>query len=461
MRKLFLFLLLIVLSCEYSGKYLKIGDQFFREGNYPAAIKEYGKAEAINPHNATIFLHRGKALERLGLFDSAAIDFQKNLKYDDRNAEAMGHLAWCWYSTTPPKREACRKQMKVALEIDPSLSELWYLSGRMHFHSNDLPKAELALKKAISLEKNYTDAMGLLARVLERSQRLAQAVPLVSKVLKLDPKNAEATHVAAEVSRSQNRKELARRQDQRAHFLDPSFSIPIETEASTSMVKEVNPGKTSSEAVVFHPVKPNPAGRIIPKEELALPPLAEFLTADPSLAFDTPNDSVFEQLLFRMLDSALLDSSLLANLPLDSTQKTEIIQSLSKEPLELKELDSTSFLSKTIQLQQQRANPASNINFDSLSAIVIADTALSAIEKGLWIRFWVENRDYTVLKTLFKSSSFTNSLNLPNGSANLFLAVAHHRLDQPTLANQYFRMACKDIPLSPLIFSKEKILINR
>ena len=226
MRKLFLFLLLIVLSCEYSGKYLKIGDQFFREGNYPAAISEYAKAEAINPHNATIFLHRGKALERLGLFDSAAIDFQKNLTYDDRNAEAMGHLSWCWYSTTPPKREACRKQMKVALEIDPSLSELWYLSGRMHFHSNDLPKAELALKKAISLEKNYTDAMGLLARVLERSQRLAQAVPLVSKVLKLDPKNAEATHVAAEVSRSQNRKELARRQDQRAHFLDPSFSIP-------------------------------------------------------------------------------------------------------------------------------------------------------------------------------------------------------------------------------------------
>jgi tetratricopeptide (TPR) repeat protein len=395
------------------------------------------------------------------LFDSAAIDFQKNLTYDDRNAEAMGHLAWCWYSTTPPKREACRKQMKVALEIDPSLSELWYLSGRMHFHSNDLPKAELALKKAISLEKNYTDAMGLLARVLERSQRLAQAVPLVSEVLKLDPKNAEATHVAAEVSRSQNRKELARRQEQRAHFLDPSFSIPIETEASTSIVKEVNPGKTSSEAVVFHPVKPNPAGRIIPKEELALPPLAEFLTADPSLAFDTPNDSVFEQLLFRMLDSALLDSSLLANLPLDSTQKTEIIQSLSKEPLELKALDSNSFLSKTIQLQQQRANPASNLNFDSISAVVIADTALSAIEKGLWIRFWVENRDYTVLKTLFKSSSFTNSLNLPNGSANLFLAVAHHRLDQPTLANQYFRMACKDIPLSPLIFSKEKILINR
>lgn len=461
MRKLFLFLLLIVLSCEYSGKYLKIGDQFFREGNYPAAIKEYGKAEAINPHNATIFLHRGKALERMGLFDSAAIDFQKNLTYDDRNAEAMGHLAWCWYSTTPPKREACRKQMKVALEIDPSLSELWYLSGRMHFHSNDLPKAELALKKAISLEKNYTDAMGLLARVLERSQRLAQAVPLVSNVLKLDPKNAEATHVAAEVSRSQNRKELARRQDQRAHFLDPSFPLPAESEITSTASSVANPSESPPEAVVFHPVKPNPAGRIIPKEELSLPPLSEFLTADSSLAFDTPTDTVFEQLLLRIIDSSLIDSFVLANLPLDSSQKIGLVQSIFSTGVETLELDSSSFLSKTIQLQQQRTNPASVVNFDSISAIVIADTALSAFEKGMWIRFWVKNHDYTVLKTLFKSASFTNSLNLPNGSTNLFLAVAHHRLDQPTLANQYFRMACKDIPLSPLIFSKEKILINR
>jgi tetratricopeptide (TPR) repeat protein len=461
MRNLYLLLLLIIGSCEYSGKYLKTGDRYFQEANYPAAISEYAKAEAINPHNATIFLHRGKALERLGLFDSAAIDFQKNLTYDDRNAEAMGHLAWCWYSTTPPKREACRKQMKVALEIDPSLSELWYLSGRMHFHSNDLPKAELALKKAISLEKNYTDAMGLLARVLERSQRLVQAVPLVSKVLKLDPKNAEATHVAAEVSRSQNRKELARRQDQRAHFLDPSFPLPRESESTITTAVEAKPSESPPEAVVFHPVKPNPAGRIIPKEELSLPPLSEFLTAENSATFDTPNDSVFEQLLFRIIDSALLDSSLLANLPLDSAQKTEIIHSLSKEPLELKELDSTSFLSKTIQLQQQRANPASNLNFDSISAIVIADTALSAFEKGLWIRFWVKNHDYTIIKPLFKGSGFTNSLNLPNGSSELFLAVAHHRLEQPSLANHYFRMACKEIPLSPLLFNKEKVPIHR
>jgi hypothetical protein len=254
---------------------------------------------------------------------------------------------------------------------------------------------------------------------------------------------------------------LARRQDQRAHFLDPSFPLPRESESTITTAVEAKPSESPPEAVVFHPVKPNPAGRIIPKEELSLPPLSEFLTAENSATFDTPNDSVFEQLLFRIIDSALLDSSLLANLPLDSAQKTEIIHSLSKEPLELKELDSTSFLSKTIQLQQQRANPASNLNFDSISAIVIADTALSAFEKGLWIRFWVKNHDYTIIKPLFKGSGFTNSLNLPNGSSELFLAVAHHRLEQPSLANHYFRMACKEIPLSPLLFNKEKVPIHR
>jgi Flp pilus assembly protein TadD len=83
MRKLLFLLFFIVFACEYSGKYLKTGDQYFKNGNYALAIQEYQKAEKINPHNATVFLHLGKALERLGLFDSAAIDFQKNLTYDD------------------------------------------------------------------------------------------------------------------------------------------------------------------------------------------------------------------------------------------------------------------------------------------------------------------------------------------------------------------------------------------
>jgi len=284
---------------------------------------------------------------------------------------------------------------------------------------------------------------------------------LVAEVLKRDPKNAEATHVAAEVSRSKNQKELARRQDQRAHFLDPSFTIPIETETNTSIVKEVNPNKTSADAVVFHPVKPNPTGRIIPKEEIALPPLSDFLTTDNSITFDTPNDSVFEQLLIRIIDSALLDSSILASLPLDSSQKEVVLQSLSPQNLELTRLDSTSFLSKTIQIQQLRSYPTVNLNFDSISRVVIADSSLSSFEKGLWIRYWVKNHDYAVLKNVFKNSSFTNSLNLPSGSSALFLGVTHHRLEQPSLANQYFRMACKDIPLSPQIFYKEKMSINR
>ncbi len=461
MRKsLFFIFFSIIIACEYSGKYLKTGDRYFQDGNYSAAIKEYGKAESINPHNATIFLHRGKALERLGLFDSAAIDFQKNLKYDDRNAEAMGHLAWCWYSTTPPKREACRKQMKVALEIDPSLSELWYLSGRMHFHSNDLTKAEIALKKAIGLEKNYTDAMGLLARVLERSQRLPQAIPLVAQVLKVDPKNAEATHVAAAVSRSKNQLELAKRQEQRAHFLDPSFSLPKEILIDSSTI----PLETSTVATTPHviqPVKPNSDGRILSKSEITLPPLADFLTTDSSIAFDTPNDSVFEQLLIRIIDSALFDSSILASLPLDSSQKEAVLQSRSPQNLELTGLDSNSFLSKTIHQQQQRDNPTANLNFDSISRVVIADSSLTSFEKGLWMRYWVQNQDYAVLKNVFKNSSFPNALNLPSGSSALFLGVAHHRLEQPSLANVYFRVACKDIPLSPHIFYKEKIPIHR
>jgi hypothetical protein len=115
----------------------------------------------------------------------------------------------------------------------------------------------------------------------------------------------------------------------------------------------------------------------------------------------------------------------------------------------------------TIQLQQQRDNPTVNVNFDSISTVVITDSSLTSFEKGLWIRYWVKNHDYAVLKNVFNSSSFPNSLNLASGSSTLFLGVAHHRLEQTSLANKYFRMACKEIPLSPHIFYKEKIPIHR
>ncbi|MFY8131951.1 MAG: hypothetical protein ACOVOL_01855, partial [Bacteroidia bacterium] len=205
----------------------------------------------------------------------------------------------------------------------------------------------------------------------------------------------------------------------------------------------------------------NSSGRILSKSEITLPPLADFLTTDSSIAFDTPNDSVFEQLLIRIIDSALFDSSILASLPLDSSQKEAVLQSLSPQNIELTGLDSNSFLSKTIHQQQQRDNPTANLNFDSISRVVIADSSLTSFEKGLWMRYWVQNQDYAVLKNVFKNSSFPNALNLPSGSSALFLGVAHHRLEQPSLANVYFRVACKDIPLSPHIFYKEKIPIHR
>lgn len=459
MRKLLFLLFFIVFACEYSGKYLKTGDQYFKKGNYSLAIQEYHKAEKINPHNATVFLHRGKALERLGLFDSAAVDFQKNLTYNDKNAEAMGHLAWCWYSTTPPKREACRKQMKVALEIDPSLSELWYLWGRMHFHSNDLSKAEIALKKAISLEKNYSDAQGLLARVMERTQRLSAAAPLVAQVLKTDPKNAEATHVAASISRSKNLKDLARRQDERAHFLDPSFPAPTHLSNSETTLNTPIP---PTESIVFYPVKPNPSGRNNPKEEAALPLLADFLASDSSITLDLPTDTTFEQVLLRMIDSALTDSSIWAEASIDSAEKFAILQQFQKDTLDKTLENDTSSQGelKTINLQHNRAATTKPI-FDSLSLALFNDSTTLNLEKWIWIRHWIQNADYSVLNASLKSLKNQEFFTKKPGFSDLLLAVSHHRLGQNSLANHYFRKASRSVPISPRIFNKEKIPIDR
>jgi tetratricopeptide (TPR) repeat protein len=349
--------------------------------------------------------------------------------------------------------------MKVALEIDPSLSELWYFWGRMHFHSNDLSKAEVALKKAISLEKNYSDAKGLLARVLERTQRLSAAAPLVAQVLKSDPKNAEATHVAAYISRSKNLSDLARRQDERAHFLDPSFPTPTHSSNSeTTPNIPIQPVET----IVFQPLKPNPSGRNNPRVELALPLLTDFLASDSSITLDFPTDTSFEQVLLRMIDSALTDSSIWTEASIDSAEKSEILQQFHNDSLvNPVEIDtSTQSELKTVILQQKRSATPKPI-FDSLAFALFNDTTTSDLEKWIWIGHWIQNGDYSVLKESMKSLKNPEIFNKEPGFSDLLLAVTHERIGQPLMANQYFRKVSRLVPLSPRIFQKEKIPIDQ
>jgi len=458
MRKILLFLILLIFSCEYSGKYLKTGDQYCKEGNFAAAILEYGKAEAINPHNTTIFLHRGKALERLGLYDSAAIDFQKNLTYDAENAEAMGHLAWCWYSTTPPKREECRIQMKKALEIDPDLSELWYLYGKMNFHSNDLKNAEIALKKAISLDKNDTDAKGLLTRVLERNQQLAEALPLVNEVLQSDPNNAEATHVASVISRSKGQFELASRQANRAHFLDPSFPSyvtniseekPIQTETTdlSNQQKEVN-------YQLLNPDESSSSPNNISIDSLLITTLHD--DSDTILTLDFPTDTTFEQLLLRMMDLTHSDSS--KHIDVDSSINPQI----PFDTLGIKDTVNPIFIPDSLPETDNDSKTKLHSNIDS----IVNPSKLNDHAKGSNseqemlnnIRNFIIQKDYQGLDFALKDYWLHSYSHQNLGYFHLLTGVTYHRMGKTSDALIYFKKASQLLPLSKRLFIKEGII---
>jgi len=69
------------------------GRVFLEERLPQAALPEFGRALALDPHNAQNYNNRGVALDELGQFEAAREDFQRALAIDPGLAEARENLA--------------------------------------------------------------------------------------------------------------------------------------------------------------------------------------------------------------------------------------------------------------------------------------------------------------------------------------------------------------------------------
>jgi Flp pilus assembly protein TadD len=68
------------------------GRVFLDERQPDAALREFGRALALDPRNAQNFNNRGVALEELGQSEAARMDFEHALTLDPHLAEARENL---------------------------------------------------------------------------------------------------------------------------------------------------------------------------------------------------------------------------------------------------------------------------------------------------------------------------------------------------------------------------------
>lgn len=65
------------------------GDVYFEKGFFAAAVKDYGRALALNPHNAAAFANRGNVRAHQGAFGAAMEDLNTAIVLDPRDAVAI------------------------------------------------------------------------------------------------------------------------------------------------------------------------------------------------------------------------------------------------------------------------------------------------------------------------------------------------------------------------------------
>ncbi len=125
----------------------EIGNTHYDQGNYMSAEECYSEAIKLDQDNATHWFNRGNAQSKRLDFVSAIDSYEKVIKIDPRDSEALEQIALSYLSLG--KVEEALKYLKRATSIDPYNSRYWHNSGYV-----------------LTLKKNYEEALRCFDRAL-------------------------------------------------------------------------------------------------------------------------------------------------------------------------------------------------------------------------------------------------------------------------------------------------------
>jgi len=152
------------------------------------AINSLEKAAALEPNNPNHYLGLGNAKLLEKRYSEAKKDYEKaiSLKPDF----LIGYLRLALVQEAQNNIIGSVEIMEKGLVYGRNNAEYVFQLGRYYFNRNkkdDAALAELAFKRALSLNPNYSDAMYALAYLYERGGFKMQAADLYKKVYQLNP----------------------------------------------------------------------------------------------------------------------------------------------------------------------------------------------------------------------------------------------------------------------------------
>ena len=166
-----------------------LGEAYLIEKRYTAALKEFNKAEKLNPDDPILLHNVGLTYMAMGKYDRAVIPFQKAIQLKPEYSMAKNSLGSAYL--------ALREWDKAIAVLEEVTDDLLYATphyplanlGWAYFNKKDYQKAQQYLEEALELQPEFYIAQLNLGRVYLATGKPHQALALFEELAPNHPKN--------------------------------------------------------------------------------------------------------------------------------------------------------------------------------------------------------------------------------------------------------------------------------
>ncbi|WP_016949829.1 tetratricopeptide repeat protein [Anabaena sp. PCC 7108] len=153
--------------------YIKTGDQYFRKGEYAAAINNYNQALKLKPYDADIYYRLGLVYYQLGDSQAAIANYNQAINIDINNGKAYHKRGLAYYQLS--KYQAAIADYTQAIRINPDIATNYKNRGDARSQIGDNQGAIEDYTQAIKINPHYATNYkngGIDRYILDNQQKL-------------------------------------------------------------------------------------------------------------------------------------------------------------------------------------------------------------------------------------------------------------------------------------------------
>jgi len=199
-----------------------VGLNRFREANDVM----FSQAQEKDPKNPALLLEQGRILLRKYSYKDAPVVLREAVDENPRSADALAALADYYltdFQVGTKRYELAEKNLKKALEVNPSHAEAYLLRGVLWFSDGNIDEGLADFRKSVELDPSSLRARGYVAACLFLAADEAQLAQAEKEALAVNPRGAEFFHTIALAIENKFRYRDSVRFCDRALELDPEY----------------------------------------------------------------------------------------------------------------------------------------------------------------------------------------------------------------------------------------------